>query len=115
MPVRRNHPQLGELVLEDPLGDCGLDDVGAVEAVDAVDAEDALLLADDAVRVHPAVSHGAHALLEGGDEDGDVLEVHPAAVLVEVEGDERQRGVVVRQGVVEVRVRYHLEERCESY
>ena len=60
MPVRRNHPQLGELVLEDPLGDCGLDDVGAVEAVDAVDAEDALLLADDAVRVHPAVPHRAH-------------------------------------------------------
>ena len=45
------------LVLEDPLGERGLDDVGPVEAVDAVDAEDALLLAHHAVRVHPAVPH----------------------------------------------------------
>ena len=52
-----------------------------------------------------------HSLLERVDEDGDVLEVHPAAELVEVEGDEGQRGVVVRHGVGEVRVRYHLKER----
>ena len=47
----------GYLVLEDPIGERGLDDVGPVEAVDAVDAEDALLLAHNPVRVHPAVAH----------------------------------------------------------
>ena len=36
--------------------------------------------------------------------------MHAAAVLVEVEGDEGERRVVVRQGVAEVRVRYYLKE-----
>ena len=99
------------LILEDPLGKCGLDDVGSVEAVDAVDAEDALLLADDAVRVHPAVAHGADLVLECVDQDGDVLEVHSAAVVVEVEGHEGERRVVVGKGVVEIGVGYDLRER----
>ena len=55
-----------------------------------------------------------HSLLERVYEDGDVFEVHPAAELVEVEGDEGQRRVVVRHGVGEVRVGYHLEGKKKS-
>ena len=91
---------LGELYLEYPAGKGGLDDVSSVEAVHAVDSEDAGLLHHLPVLVNPEVAHPAHQLLHRVQQQPNVLEPHTLAVLVEVEGDVGEAGLVVHHNVL---------------
>ena len=87
----------GELLGEDVLRDGGLDDVGAVQAVHAVCADGAALERG----MGGPVDVGEEGR-EGADEDGDVLEGHAPADVVEVEAFEGKGAVVEEGGGVEV-------------
>ena len=73
---RRNHPQFGQLRLQNRPRDRRLDDVGTIETVDAIDSQNAALNANDPVTVQPAVASLADGPLQRLDQYRNVLEMH---------------------------------------